>query len=63
MEADDALALIGGERAAGWLQYHDGSWAPVWRDGRIGSPFTFAELIELAVDDVAAFESGPVDQS
>ncbi|WP_408639351.1 MarR family transcriptional regulator [Nocardia yamanashiensis] len=23
---------------AHWLQYHDGQWAPVWSDGRVGDP-------------------------
>lgn len=26
------------EQPAHWLQYHDGQWAPVWEDGRVGDP-------------------------
>ncbi|MFC9997946.1 hypothetical protein [Nocardia sp. NPDC127526] len=50
MDIDDASALIGEERPAGWIQYHDGSWAPVWPDGQVGPPFTIPELIQLATE-------------
>ncbi len=51
MNSDDVRALIGDERPAGWVQYHDGSWAPVWQDGRIGPSLTISQLINLAADD------------
>ncbi|GAB4583424.1 hypothetical protein [Nocardia sp. IFM 10818] len=50
MDIDDASALIGEERPAGWIQYRDGSWAPVWPDGQVGPPFTIPELIQLATE-------------
>ncbi|WP_306359559.1 hypothetical protein [Nocardia sp. CC227C] len=60
MDIDDAVVLIGEDRPGGWVQYHDGSWAPVWRDGLVGPPFTIAELIRLAGADVAMLGGGGV---
>lgn len=58
MDVDDALALIGEERPACWIQYHDGSWAPVWRDGHVGPSFTISQLIQLAADEIAVLDAG-----
>ncbi|NNH70265.1 hypothetical protein HLB23_10385 [Nocardia uniformis] len=60
MDIDDALALIGEERPAWWIQYRDGAWAPVWRDGQVGPSFTISQLIQLATDDIAALDAGLV---
>ncbi|GAB4583957.1 hypothetical protein [Nocardia sp. IFM 10818] len=57
MDIADALVLIGEERPVGWVQSRDGSWAPVWQDGRIGPSFTISELIDLATDDIAQVDT------
>lgn len=56
MSVDDALALLGEQRPAWWLQYEDGSWAPVWEDGRIGAAFTIPDLLQIARHDLMALE-------
>lgn len=58
MNVDDVLALFGEERPARWLQYHDGSWAPVWQDGWVGEPFTIADLLQVVHDPAALEEPG-----
>ncbi|GAB4587388.1 hypothetical protein Ntsu_52200 [Nocardia sp. IFM 10818] len=54
MDIADALALIGEEQPAGWVQYHDGSWAPVWRNGQLGPSFTISELTQLPTNSAFA---------
>ncbi|WP_405484689.1 hypothetical protein [Nocardia sp. NBC_00511] len=49
-------ALLNGDRPAGWLQYHDGSWAPVGHDGRVGPAITTDDLLAVAREDLAALE-------
>ncbi|MFE3196282.1 hypothetical protein ACFXHA_45305 [Nocardia sp. NPDC059240] len=53
MSAEGVLALLSGDRPAGWLQYLDGSWAPVAEDGRVGPPITAEDLIEVAQRDLS----------
>ncbi|MFD7847554.1 hypothetical protein ACFV4K_32065 [Nocardia sp. NPDC059764] len=36
------------DEPAGWLQYMDGSWARVARDGSIGPSITTDDLLEVA---------------
>ncbi|WP_330179963.1 hypothetical protein OHB26_26530 [Nocardia sp. NBC_01503] len=50
------MALIGDERPTGWIQYRDGSWAPVWRDGRVGPSFRISALVRLAADDISVLD-------
>ncbi|MGW4123639.1 hypothetical protein [Nocardia sp. NPDC004711] len=57
MSVEGVLALLNGDRPAGWLQYLDGSWAPVGHDGWIGPPITAADLLEVASHDLAALEA------
>ncbi|MGW2666109.1 hypothetical protein ACWCW7_34580 [Nocardia tengchongensis] len=57
MSAEDVLALLNEDRPAGWLQYQDGSWAPVGQDGWVGPPIKAADLIEVARRDFAALEA------
>ncbi|MFE3756535.1 hypothetical protein ACFXO9_19725 [Nocardia tengchongensis] len=47
MDLDQTLALLSIEQPARWLQYRDGSWAPVWESGLVGDSFTAAELHTL----------------
>ncbi|WP_459961609.1 hypothetical protein [Nocardia sp. IFM 10818] len=56
MSAEGVAALLNGDRPAGWLQYHDGSWAPVGHDGRVGPPITTDDLLAVARDDLATLE-------
>ncbi|MFE3988280.1 hypothetical protein ACFXPR_27660 [Nocardia tengchongensis] len=51
MDLEETLALLSIEHPARWLQYRDGSWAPVWENGLIGDSFTAAELRALAPAD------------
>ncbi|MRH91576.1 hypothetical protein GFY24_29750 [Nocardia sp. SYP-A9097] len=48
MDLADTLALLSIEQPARWLQYRDGSWAPVWENGRVGTSFTHTELHAIA---------------
>ncbi|WP_162958594.1 hypothetical protein [Nocardia yunnanensis] len=56
MSAEGTAALPNEGRPAGWLQYDDGSWAPVGYDGRVGPPITAHDLFAVARDDLAALE-------
>lgn len=57
MTVEGLLALLGGELPAGWLQYADGSWCPVGRDGRVGMPITVGELLGMRALDVDELEA------
>ncbi|MEU1210849.1 hypothetical protein [Nocardia sp. NPDC005825] len=57
MSIMDVLALLAEERAAGWVGYKDGSWAPLCRDGRVGPAITAADLIVVARHDLAVLEA------
>ncbi|MEV6139004.1 hypothetical protein AB0L63_23655 [Nocardia sp. NPDC051990] len=56
MSTEGVTALLNGDRPAGWLQYHDGSWAPVGHDGRVGPTITTDDLLAVAREDLAALE-------
>ncbi|MFE3796503.1 hypothetical protein [Nocardia tengchongensis] len=56
MSIETVTALLNGDRPAGWLQYHDGSWAPVGYDGRVGTAITADDLLAVAHEDLAALE-------
>ncbi|APA96803.1 hypothetical protein [Nocardia seriolae] len=56
MSAEGVTALLNGDRPAGWLQYHDGSWAPVGYDGKVGTAITADDLLAVAREDLAALE-------
>ncbi|MEC3953623.1 hypothetical protein VMT65_11320 [Nocardia sp. CDC153] len=48
MSIEGVLALLNDERPAAWLQYADGSWAPVAEDGWVGPPITAEDLLAVA---------------
>lgn len=59
MNIEGFLALLGEEPPTGWLQYADGSWCPVGRDGRVGMPITVGELLGMrghGLDELGAAE-------
>lgn len=35
-----------------WLQHDDGTWSPVYEDGRVGAPFSFAQMIAAKGEDI-----------
>ncbi|AYF76942.1 hypothetical protein D7D52_27605 [Nocardia yunnanensis] len=45
------------ERPRAWLQYDDGSWAPVAEDGRVGQSITVEDLLAVARQDLDALEA------
>ncbi|GAB2532283.1 hypothetical protein [Nocardia heshunensis] len=57
MSIQGVLAVLNGERPAAWLQYEDGSWAPVAEDGWIGPPITVEDLLTVARHDLDALEA------
>ncbi|MBF6060471.1 hypothetical protein IU500_06720 [Nocardia terpenica] len=54
MSTETVTALLNGDQPAGWLQYHDGSWAPVGYDGGVGPAITADDLLAVAHEDLAA---------
>ncbi|MFE5284427.1 hypothetical protein ACFRAQ_05585 [Nocardia sp. NPDC056611] len=57
MSVDDILPLLDEDRPVGWVQYRDGSWAPVTSDGWVGPPITAVELLQATHRDLAALEA------
>lgn len=57
MSVDDVLPLLDEDRPVGWVQYRDGSWAPVASDGWVGPPITAVELLQATHRDLAALEA------
>lgn len=53
MSLRTVLATLREERPAHWLQYRDGSWAPVWTDGRVGECVGIPELLGASSDELA----------
>ncbi|BAW09255.1 hypothetical protein [Nocardia seriolae] len=51
------LAILNGERPVAWLQYEDGSWAPVAEDGWVGPSITVEDLLAVARQDLDALEA------
>ncbi|MFD7848248.1 hypothetical protein ACFV4K_35680 [Nocardia sp. NPDC059764] len=47
VDLEQTLALLSIEQPARWLQYRDGTWAPVWENGLVGDSFTAVELRTL----------------
>lgn len=56
MSTESVTALLNGDRPAGWLQYHDGSWAPVGYDGRVGPAITADDLLAVTCQDLDALK-------
>ncbi|MGI5221194.1 hypothetical protein [Nocardia sp. CA-290969] len=55
------LGMLREEQPAHWLQYRDGSWAPVWTDGRVGECIAIPELLGASIEELAVLvESGLV---
>lgn len=57
MSIQDLLAVLNDERPAAWLQYGDGSWAPVAEDGWVGPSITVEDLLTVARQDLNALEA------
>ncbi|MVU76019.1 hypothetical protein GPX89_02025 [Nocardia sp. ET3-3] len=51
------MAALNDERPRAWLQYEDGSWAPVAEDGWIGPSITVEDLLTVARQDLDALEA------
>lgn len=51
------LAALNDERPRAWLQYEDGSWAPVAEDGWIGPSITVEDLLTVARQGLDALEA------
>lgn len=56
MSVQEVLAVLNDERPAAWLQYQDGSWAPVAEDGWVGPSITVEDLRAVAEQDPDALE-------
>ncbi|WP_280399221.1 hypothetical protein [Nocardia carnea] len=55
------LGMLREEQPAHWLQYRDGSWAPVWSDGRVGECIGVPELLGASLEELAVLvEAGLV---
>ncbi|MFI1465180.1 hypothetical protein [Nocardia carnea] len=53
MSLRTVLGMLREERPAHWLQTRDGSWAPVWTDGRVGDCVGIPELLGASGDELA----------
>ncbi|AYF76516.1 hypothetical protein D7D52_24880 [Nocardia yunnanensis] len=51
------MAVLNDERPRAWLQYQDGSWAPVAEDGRVGPAITAEDLLAVTQQDLDALEA------
>ncbi|WP_433680076.1 hypothetical protein [Nocardia sp. CA-119907] len=40
------------EEPSAWLQHDDGTWSPVYPDGRTGTPFSYAQMIAFKGEDI-----------
>ncbi|MFI5720819.1 hypothetical protein [Nocardia sp. NPDC051750] len=61
MSLRTVLGMLREEQPAHWLQYRDGSWAPVWTDGRVGECLGIPELLGASSEELALLvESGLV---
>lgn len=49
------------EVASSWLQYDDGTWSPVYESGRVGAPFSFAQMIAAKGEDIGTLLHALVD--
>lgn len=46
---------------ASWLQHDDGTWSPVYESGRVGAPFSFAQMIAAKGADIETLLHAMVD--
>ncbi|MFE3256663.1 hypothetical protein ACFXPS_28355 [Nocardia sp. NPDC059091] len=57
MSIRGVLAGLNGEQPRAWLQYEDGSWAPVAKDGWVGPSITADDLRAVAQQDLDELEA------
>ncbi|MEV5834188.1 hypothetical protein [Nocardia sp. NPDC052112] len=49
------------EEPSAWLQHDDGTWSPVYPDGRTGTSFSYAQMIAYKGEDIGALITALVE--